>query len=175
MIKYFSLVLLMFAGYSLFALKTEGKINLPPVKTFYESCAKCHGLEGESFKSGLKKLNDYDLYKISEEMMYGPSFLTPGEADVYAMTSYMKSLAYDLPFIAAEKTADDKLRIIELSEGTIAIVADSVYNSENLSGLNDALHKSDTYEVLIKKGSNEVKIDLNENRLYPQIKTGSIN
>ena len=148
-------------------------VKLPPVKTFYESCAKCHGSEGESFVSELKKLSDIDLYNITEEMMYGPAFLQPGVSDIKAMTSYLKSITNNLPFVLAEPDSDGGYKFVELSEGTSVILSDVELPNIKISELNNELKNSRVTEVILVKLKSRVKFDLEKSRIYPPVKIGS--
>ena len=80
--------------------RVHGALTLPPVKTFAEACARCHGPEGSFYGEGFGGLEGEALHEIVEEMMVGPGALDPTQADVEAMVAYHRALAAGEPFVA---------------------------------------------------------------------------
>ncbi len=74
-------------------------LTYPPVSTFEESCARCHGPQGSFFGEGFGHGSEEELRQSVKDMMEGPSFLTPSEADVNAMTDYMQALDQQQPYL----------------------------------------------------------------------------
>lgn len=95
-------------------------ILLPPVSTFADACARCHGDEGNNYGDEFAKIEREELHKITEDMMYGPAFLQPNEVDIEAMTSYQAAISKDEPFAIVVNAAsyldgEDELLKIETS------------------------------------------------------------
>ncbi len=74
-------------------------LSLPPVSTFEASCANCHGPQGSFFGEEFGELPDEQLHDAVEEMMIGPAFLNPTDADLRAMVAYHHALAAKEPFL----------------------------------------------------------------------------
>lgn len=74
-------------------------LSLPPVSTFEASCANCHGPQGSFFGEEFGELPDEQLHDAVEEMMEGPAFLNPTDADLRAMVAYHRALAAKEPFL----------------------------------------------------------------------------
>ena len=74
-------------------------LSLPPVSTFEASCANCHGPQGSFFGEEFGELPDEQLHDAVEEMMEGPAFLDPTDADLRAMVAYHHALAAREPFL----------------------------------------------------------------------------
>lgn len=97
--------------------RTLKDLSLPPVSTFADACARCHGDEGKNYGEGFAKIDDEELRHVTEDMMYGPAYLEPTEADIEAMTSYQRAISKDEPFIAIVNGGtyldgkDDKLKL----------------------------------------------------------------
>lgn len=73
-------------------------ISLPPVSTFHEYCARCHGEEGSAYGKGFGNLTDDSLRAVIEDMMFGPAGLNPTGIEIKAMTTYHKFLRDNKPF-----------------------------------------------------------------------------
>ncbi len=71
----------------------------PPISTFEQSCARCHGPQGSFYGEGFAEPDEAELTDVVREMMEGPAFLTPSDADVNAMVAYHRALAADEPFV----------------------------------------------------------------------------
>ncbi len=71
-----------------------------PVESFEKNCARCHGPHGSFYGTGFGSREHKELKKIVEEMMRGPAFLQPSEADIEAMTAYHHALSSGEPFIS---------------------------------------------------------------------------
>ena len=91
---------------SLFFLSLSGQLqyelntlNPGPVETFADNCASCHGPNGSFYGEKFGSREDEELKKFVEEMMRGPAFLKPSEADIKAMTAYHRALSAGEPFI----------------------------------------------------------------------------
>ncbi len=74
-------------------------LSLPPVSTFEASCANCHGPQGSFFGDEFAHLADAQLGTAVKDMMEGPAFLKPSDADLLAMVAYHRALAAKEPFI----------------------------------------------------------------------------
>ncbi len=74
-------------------------LSLPPVSTFEASCANCHGPQGSFFGDEFAHLPDAQLGTAVKDMMEGPAFLRPSDADLLAMVAYHRALAAKEPFI----------------------------------------------------------------------------
>jgi len=73
-------------------------LSSSPINTFKESCSRCHGNEGSAYGKGFAEMSDDSLKEIVFMMMKGPAQLTPGQADIEAMTGYNKSFRTLKPF-----------------------------------------------------------------------------
>ena len=73
-------------------------ISLPPVFTFEENCARCHGHEGNAYGEHFADLKYDSLKQIIQEMMIGPAGLDPDNIDLEAMVSYNRSFNSKMPF-----------------------------------------------------------------------------
>ncbi len=86
-------------------------VTLPPVATFADKCARCHGPEGAFYGKEFSHLTPAKLTIKVDEMMRGPGFLKPTDADIAAMTAYHWSLRLKEPFVVvlngASATASD--------------------------------------------------------------------
>lgn len=91
-----SLLLLAFTGP---LLQSFHPLENGPVRTFEKHCARCHGPKGNFYGDKFGSRSHKDLMYIVEEMMRGPAFLNPSEADVHAMTAYHHALNAGEPFI----------------------------------------------------------------------------
>jgi mono/diheme cytochrome c family protein len=97
--------------------QVHGELTLPPVQTFADACARCHGPEGSFYGEAFASLDGQELEEIIHEMMVGPAYLSPSAADVAAMTAYHRALAADEPFVAiVDPPAPNVLRQKDLSE-----------------------------------------------------------
>ncbi|MBN1361733.1 MAG: cytochrome c [Sedimentisphaerales bacterium] len=74
-------------------------LSLPPVSTFEDACARCHGPEGSFYGEGFAEPAGRELKVVVREMMEGPAFLTPSATDVDAMVAYHRALAAGEPFL----------------------------------------------------------------------------
>lgn len=74
-------------------------LSLPPVSTFEASCANCHGPQGSFFGDEFGELPDAQLHDAVQDMMEGPAFLKPSDADLRAMVAYHRALAAKEPFL----------------------------------------------------------------------------
>lgn len=97
-------------------------LQFPPVATFDEQCARCHGPEGSFYGEAFAHTVEHDLRDMIEQMMRGPAFLDPNETDIAAMAAYHRALAEGEPFVIvtdrerAEKT-DLRQISVEASSG----------------------------------------------------------
>ena len=82
------------------------RLTLPPVRTFEEACARCHGPRGSFYGQEFARLRDPELTEYVDEMMRGPGMLHPTADDVLAMTAYHRALARKEPFIAVLNPAE---------------------------------------------------------------------
>jgi len=61
---------------------------LPPVSTFEDTCARCHGPESSFYGPQFARLQESELMRVVREMMQGPALLQPTDAEVRATTAY---------------------------------------------------------------------------------------
>jgi hypothetical protein len=106
-------------------------ISLPPVATFKDYCARCHGYEGAAYGKGFANINEDSLQSVIEDMMFGPAGLNPDSASIAAMVAYNRALSRKVPFAAilnARSYFDrrDSSLSIEASPGAVVVGADSV-------------------------------------------------
>lgn len=106
-------------------------ISLPPISTFRDFCARCHGYEGAAYGKGFGSLEDDSLRSMIEDMMFGPASLAPDSIDVAAMTAYNVSLKNAIPFAAVFNAGSflqgkDSILRIEISPGGTVAVRDSL-------------------------------------------------
>ena len=88
-----------------------GDLSKSPIKTFKESCSRCHGSEGSAYGKNFAVMSDDSLKEIISMMMYGPGQLTPGGEDIEAMVAYNKAISSKKPFaivMNAKSFLDDK-------------------------------------------------------------------
>lgn len=74
-------------------------LDLAPVSTFEQACARCHGPQGSFYGEAFAELPPAELREVVHDMMVGPGFLSPTEPEVDAMTAYHRALAAGEPFI----------------------------------------------------------------------------
>jgi len=97
-------------------------LTYAPVSTFEQSCARCHGPQGSFFGKGFAQEDDADLKQTVQDMMEGPSFLTPSPADVQAMTAYLQAMANQQPFLCVTTWDPNSDRLQgEATPGTVVI------------------------------------------------------
>jgi len=147
------------SGLICFAQKEKAdNISLPPVLTFEENCARCHGSEGDNFGDHFTKLKNDELRNITEEMMYGPGFLNPTETEINAMTAYQTAISKNEPFAVVLNAGSylngvDEILKVEVSSGSKPVENDS-YTIEKGSKVNRYLIKSiskDKVEISVTK------------------------
>ena len=119
-------------------------LSLPPVSTFAGACARCHGDEGKNYGSGFAKLEDEELHKVVEDMMYGPAYLEPSQTDIDAMTSYQKAISNDEPFIVVVNAES----FLNGSEKTLKVE----------TSLNSQIQPGDLYSL--KQGDKKYRYEL---------------
>jgi len=98
-------VLLAFTGQFNYTFRS---LETGPVESFEKNCARCHGPHGSFYGTGFGSREHEELKKIVEEMMRGPAFLKPSEADIEAMTAYHHALSSGEPFICITRYDSSK-------------------------------------------------------------------
>ena len=99
-LRFFVLLLIIFPLriYSQSDLNKIVDFSKSPIKTFKESCSRCHGNEGSAYGKNFAVMNDDSLKEIISMMMYGPAQLTPSQEDIEAMVAYNKAISSKKPF-----------------------------------------------------------------------------
>ncbi len=112
-----------------------GNITLPPVSTFRNACARCHGYEGSAYGKGFGNLGPDSLRSVTEDMMFGPAGLDPDSIDVDAMAAYNASLEKSVPFASVLNgmsflDGKDPVLTLDVSPGAVVTVNDSTVGIE---------------------------------------------
>lgn len=89
-------------------------LQYPPVATFDQHCARCHGPEGSFYGQAFAQTVEHDLTEMVGQMMRGPAFLEPNSTDIAAMAAYQRALAAEEPFVIV--TDPQKALATDLSE-----------------------------------------------------------
>ncbi len=111
-------------------------ISLPPIATFKDYCARCHGYEGSAYGRDFGSIRDDSLKQITEDMMFGPAGLNPDSISIAAMVAYNRALSRKVPFAAVLNARSyfdkrDSLLSIEASPGALVESADSLKLGNN--------------------------------------------
>jgi cytochrome c553 len=106
-------------------------ISLPPVASFRDYCARCHGYEGAAYGKDFANIGEDSLEDVIEDMMFGPAGLNPDSISIAAMVAYNRALSRKVPFavvLNARSFLDkrDSALSIEASPGALVEGADSV-------------------------------------------------
>jgi hypothetical protein len=145
-------------------------LSLPPVSTFAEACARCHGDEGKNYGKDFAKLDTEELHHITEDMMYGPAYLEPTKTEIEAMTSYQRAISKDEPFIVITNAAsylegkDDKLKL-EISLNAELAGNENIEIQKGKNEYQYLLKASDKTEIKItaKRGDKTTSITFPQN------------
>jgi hypothetical protein len=79
-------------------VKVISDISVPPVSTYKNSCAQCHGYEGVVYGKSIRNMEDEALRREIEVMMFYEAELNPDSIEVDAMVAYSISLKNNEPF-----------------------------------------------------------------------------
>ncbi len=91
-------------------------LELSPIGTFENACARCHGSQGSFYGEAFANLEPEKLKQTVKEMMEGPAFLQPTEIEIDAMVAYHKALAAQSPFIVINNVIESEQEYIVTGE-----------------------------------------------------------
>ena len=94
-------------------------LTLPPISTFVDHCARCHGPEG-MFYAGVLSLSGDALREKVRRMMHINAGLQPTEADIDAMVAYHVSIRLKRPFACITNAASVASGVADALRGEVS-------------------------------------------------------
>ena len=94
-------------------------LSLPPIATFEDKCASCHGAEGSMYPAGFAQKETMTMLNLVRGMMEDQVYLHPNEQEVAAMTTYHLAMKNQQPFICITEVAfNDETQYMRLQGET---------------------------------------------------------
>lgn len=118
-------------------VKVISDISAPPVSTFKNSCAPCHGDEGAIYGNSFRDMEDKALRREIEGMMFHEAELNPDSIEVDAMVVYSISLKNHEPFAVVLNSRSflegkvDNLKIEASPDTKVEVCNDNIRIIEN--------------------------------------------
>ncbi len=133
-----------------------------PMQTFDESCARCHGTNGENYGTEFgRHLSDSELRKVTREMADGPGAVQLDTRELDAQVALHRAWILREPFVAWVKSSRSGWSG-EVSPGTkLTARAGGKPIAVKMDGTRWSISKAATAPVLTARvGSRQVTLDL---------------